>query len=243
MDLKVIRPPAQLRLRTVKPSRAIKNILCSDLPQPASTPSRPSEESLVSPGCWVPASHQGSLSHASQHLPRKKTHSRLWAWPLSSRAVSSLYLACPLPWVSIPACFEHQLERAGGCSVFPVFLPGFSPLLPSWNLSHFLIDFHTESLVQANRATLQRRWDWGQNLSYANKAGAKFPVDPLCGFLLAPGKAFSLLTGPKVSKRPAPSSTPPHWESCLFALLFQQVHLCHKTRGVQMSDACQLSWG
>lgn len=107
----------------------------------------------------------------------------------------------------------------------------------------FLIDFHTESLVQANRATLQRTWDWDQNPSYANKAGAAFPVDPLCGFLLAPGKAFSLLTGPKVSKRPAPSSTPPHWESRLFALLFQQVHLCHKTRGVQMSDACQLSWG
>lgn len=103
VDLKVIHPPVHLCLRTVKPSRAIKNILCSDPPQPASTPSRPSEESLLHPGCWVPASRHCSLSHASWHLPRKKTHSRLWAWPLSSRAVSSLYLACPLPWVSTPA--------------------------------------------------------------------------------------------------------------------------------------------
>lgn len=125
-------------------------------------------------------------------------------------------------------------------SPYPAFL--LSCLLGIY-LIFFLIDLHTESLVQANRATLQRRWDWGQNPSYANKTGAAFPVDPLCGFLLAPGKASSLLTGPKVSKRPVPSSTPPHWESCLFALLFQHVHLCHKTRGVQMSDTCQLSWG
>lgn len=74
----------------------------------------------------------------------------------------------------------------------------------------FLIDLHTESLVQANRATLQRRWDWGQNPSYANKAGAAFPVDPLCGFLLAPGKASSLLTGAQSLKKACPllNSTP-----------------------------------
>lgn len=73
VDLKVIRPPVHLCLRTVKPRRAVKNILCNDPPQPASTPSCPSEESLVHPGCWVSASRHCSLSYALWHLPPKKT--------------------------------------------------------------------------------------------------------------------------------------------------------------------------
>lgn len=190
MDLQVIHPPACLCLRTVKPNRAIKKTFCAVIPpQPASSASCP-PESLLSPGCWVPASHHCSLLHANsqQHLSQKKTHSRLWAWPLSSRAVSGLYLAYPLPWVSTPGCWCGQPERVamsiehpwgglGGCSVFLVTLPCFSPLLPSWHLSHFLTDFHTESLIQAKRAALK---EGGRGVrTYANEYGAPVPSDSL----------------------------------------------------------------
>lgn len=178
VDLKTTRPPACLCLRTVKPNRAIKTILCSDPPDAATAsqhphPTPPSEGCLLSPDC--PGSCKLSLFTFAclEASPRKENILKTLGLaslfqgsfqPLFGLSSSSGLHPSLLVWAAGEGgdvCLSPTWGALGGCRILPVILPCFSPLLPSWHLSCSLTDFHTESLIQAKRAAPKRGWEVG----------------------------------------------------------------------------------